>query len=439
MKEKPWSGRFQKSLHPEAERFNASIQFDARLYKQDIQGSIAHAQMLGKQNLISPEESQILINGLTHLKNELDSGNLQFNIAYEDIHRNIEALLEEKIGPLARKLHTARSRNDQVALDLRLFLRDEINLIISLLEENIKTLSTIANKQATTYLPGYTHLQRAQPVTLKQHLEAYKEMFTRDISRLESCLERMNFSPLGAGSLSGTSLNIDRKYTANTLSFTGIIQNTLDAVSDRDFALEFLSHASILAMHLSRLSEELILWASEEFSFINLDDAFATGSSLMPQKKNPDIPELIRGKTGRVYGNLIALLTTMKALPLAYNKDMQEDKEPIFDSIDTLKNSLRVLSPFLHSLTFNKEKMQASASKSYILATEIVDYLVSKNIKFRDAHEIASSLTLHAVQNQKYFNELSLETFKKFSEKFEADIFEFLTIESAIKRRQSNS
>lgn len=438
MEKKVWSGRFKKPLDPRIEMFNASISFDQRLYKEDIQGSIAHARMLGKTGIIKVEESSQIIEGLQALLASIVAGTSSFSTEHEDIHMNIETLLTERIGPLAKKLHTARSRNDQVALDMRLYLRSAIQELISLIDNFKNTLGKLCTEHNHTYMPGYTHLQRAQPITLSMHLGAYVSMLDRDISRFNDCLKRLNKNPLGAGALAGTTLKTDRAMVAEELRFDGVIENTIDAVSDRDYLIEFLADGSILAMHLSRLSEELILWATDEFGFIELDDAFATGSSLMPQKRNPDVPELVRGKTGRLYGHLVAMLTMMKGLPLAYNKDMQEDKEGVFDAIDTLKTCLIVITPFMESLKFNKERMYEAASKSFICATDLLDYLVERNISFRDAHEIVGLLVHFCIEEGKFLDELDLETYKKFSPMFNQDVYEYLKIENAVKKRRSS-
>lgn len=435
MKNKAWSGRFKKPIDPQVEAFNASIHFDQRLYKEDIQGSIAHAKMLGKTGIIQEEESKLIIEGLENLLIDCIDGKVVFNEAYEDIHMNIEALLIERIGDVAKKLHTARSRNDQIALDMRLYIRNEIKAVKLLIQNLIKVLNTLCEEHEKTYMAGYTHLQKAQPVTLAIHLGAYVEMFKRDNDRLEDCFGRLNKSPLGAGSIAGTSLNIDRAMVAKELDFDGFIENTIDAVSDRDYLIEFLADSSIIGMHLSRISEELILWASEEFGYIELDDAFATGSSLMPQKRNPDIPELVRGKTGRLYGHLMAMLTMMKGLPLAYNKDMQEDKEGVFDSTDTLKNCLSIMTEFLKNIKFNKQRMYDCALKSYICATELVDYLVERGIAFREAHEIVGLLVHRSLEEKKYLHELELKIYREYSRIFDEELYDYLKIENALKKR----
>lgn len=398
MTNKVWGGRFTKPLDPLTIKFNASIAFDHLLYQYDIMGSIAHATMLGKQGLITEEEANIICNGLKEIQDELQNGAHPVDDAYEDIHMFIEALLIKKIGNLGKKLHTGRSRNDQVALDLRLYSREAGFKISEVLSELVSTLDTLSIKHEQDMMPGYTHLQQAQPISLGKYFGAYIAMFKRDISRLQDWHERMNFSPLGAGALAGSSLPLDRDFIAKKLSFNGVIENTLDAVSDRDYVIEFCSTASIIMVHLSRLCEDLILWATQEFSFIELDDAFATGSSLMPNKKNPDILELIRGKSGRVFGHLMGILTVMKGLPLSYNKDMQEDKEGLFDTVTTVTSCLKILSPFLKSVKFNTDIMHIKATTGYLDATTLLESLVLKGIPFRDAHHQVGALIAEAMQ-----------------------------------------
>jgi len=396
-----WGGRFQKPLDPRVEQFHTSIHFDYRLLPYDILGSITHAHMLAKQGLISQDEAALIQHGLNKIIQLYQAGELVLDAKLEDVHMNVEFLLEQHIGEVAKKLHTGRSRNDQISLDIRLFLRDAIDDILHLLDSLHTILQALIEMHQDTTMPGYTHLQRAQPITLAQHLGAYSAMIARDKQRFQECRARMNYSPLGAGALAGSQLPLDRHYVASKLHFAGIIENTLDAVSSRDFAIEFCSTSSILMMHLSRLCEDVILWATEEFAFVKLDDAFATGSSLMPNKKNPDIPELIRGKSGRVFGHMIGLLTMMKGLPLAYNKDMQEDKEALFDTVDTLKSCLGILSPFLQSLHFNSNKMAQAVKSSMMNATLWVEKLVLKGIPFRRAHEIVGQWVLLAIQEGK--------------------------------------
>ncbi|WGL59233.1 argininosuccinate lyase [Pigmentibacter sp. JX0631] len=410
-----WGGRFTKSLDPLAVTFNASISFDYKLAYYDIWGSQIHAEMLGKQEIITKKEAEQLISGLEKIKNKVMHGEVIFSNDLEDIHMNIENLLLNEVGDVAKKLHTARSRNDQVALDLRLYLRAEIKEILLLLENSIRSLKFCQQKYVDILLPGYTHLQRAQPIKLENYFGAYISMFSRDLTRLEDCLNRLNFCPLGAGALAGTDLPIDRAYVAEKLQFKGTIENTIDAVSDRDFVMEFLSVSSIIMTHLSRFSEDIIIWASEEFSFVKLDDAFATGSSLMPNKKNPDIPELIRGKCGRVFGNLVGILSVMKALPLGYNKDLQEDKESLFDTVDTIKSCLQIFSPFLTSLSFQVENMQNATKNSFIWATKLLEELVKNKVPFRDAHECIGKIILYCIESNKNFSTLNKKECDLFS------------------------
>ncbi|MBI5188595.1 MAG: argininosuccinate lyase [Nitrospirae bacterium] len=434
---KPWAGRFREKTSKIVEHFTESISFDNRLWRYDIEGSIAHAKMLGKQGIITKEDSEEIIRGLKEIAREIETGRFRFKEDLEDIHMNIENALTKKIGPIGGKLHTARSRNDQVALDLRLYLRAETKEIISLIKKLQKTLLNTATKYLNTLMPGYTHMQRAQPVLLSHHLLAYVEMLQRDRERLEDTLKRINIIPLGSCALAGTTLPIDRGYVAKLLGFKGISENSIDAVSDRDFAIEFLSNAAILIMHLSRFAEELILWSTEEFRFIELPDAFTTGSSIMPQKKNPDVAELIRGKTGRVYGNLLSLLTTMKGLPLSYNRDLQEDKVPIFDTVDTVKSCLTVLNGMLPGIKFNTERMFETAGEGYSTATDIAEHLVRKGIPFRKAHEITGEIVLYCIKNRKQFRELSINEFKKFSPVITKDIYSYIEVEDSVKTKTS--
>jgi len=435
---KPWSGRFKKKTSKCVETFTESISFDIRLGKYDIQGSIAHAQMLGRQGIITKKESEKIVRGLKSIEKEMEAGRFIFSAALEDIHMNIEASLIAKTGAAGAKLHTARSRNDQVALDLRLYLRDEIEGIISLIRQFQQTLIKVAQKHISALMPGYTHLQRAQPVLLSHHLLAYVEMFQRDTERLQDLLKRLNRSPLGAAALAGTTLPIDREYTAKLLGFHEVMQNSIDAVSDRDFAIEFLADASIIMMHISRLGEEVVLWATDEFHFVDLPDAFSTGSSIMPQKKNPDVAELARGKTGRVYGNLLCLLTVMKGLPLSYNRDLQEDKLPVFDSADTLKACLSVLNEMFCSLTFNTEMMRKTAGAGYSTATDVAEYLVRKGVPFRKAHEITGLIVLYAIEKSKRLDELSLEEFQTFGGAISDDIYAHVKPEESVSKKQSS-
>ncbi len=433
---KLWGGRFAKQTDKLTEDFNASIGFDSRMYKQDIQGSMAHASMLAQQGIISGEDRDQIIAGLEEIGQELEDGHLQFSVAAEDVHMNIETFLTAKIGELGKKLHTARSRNDQVALDVRLYLRDEtaeVRKLILVLEE---ALLKLASQHLDTIMPGYTHLQKAQPVTLAHHLMAYFEMLRRDLGRLDDCRQRLLSMPLGSGALAATGFPLDRELVRQQLGFIEITRNSLDGVSDRDFAIEFCSLASILMMHLSRFSEEIILWASEEFSFITLDDGFSTGSSIMPQKKNPDIAELVRGKTGRVYGDLITLLTLMKSLPLAYNKDMQEDKEALFDALDTVKKCLLVFPPMLLTSRFNQEAMARAARGGFTNATDLADYLVNRGLPFRDAHEVVGKTVRHCIDNRLHLDELDLATYRQFSPLIEADVYQFIDVKACVARRR---
>jgi argininosuccinate lyase len=433
---KLWSGRFTRGSDRLTEEFNASISFDSRLYRQDIRGSIAHASMLAKQGIISSEEKDLIVKGLKEIEEELETGKLEFSVEAEDVHMNIETFLTRKIGEVGKKLHTARSRNDQVALDIRLYLRDEIEEILELLLKLQETLLDLAEEHIDSIMPGYTHLQKAQPITLAHHLMAYFEMLRRDRGRLDDCSKRLSYMPLGSGALAGTGFNLDRDYVKTELEFNYLTRNSLDAVSDRDFALEFCSFASITMMHLSRFSEELILWSSDEFSFVEMDDAFSTGSSIMPQKKNPDLAELVRGKTGRVYGDLIALLTIMKSLPLAYNKDMQEDKEALFDAVDTVKKSLLVFEPMLRTAIFKKETMARAARGGFTNATDLADYLAYKGLPFRDAHETVGKTVLYCIDKNKMLEELAIDEFKEFSPLIEEDIYEYIDVRSCVARRR---
>lgn len=434
---KLWKGRFLKAENSLAEEFNASIEVDQRLYKQDIIGSIAHAKMLAKQGILSEDEALAIESSLLEILRDIEAGRIEFTIDQEDIHMNIESILTERIGAAGKKLHTARSRNDQVAVDIRLYLKDEIKSIIELLQELCGTLTDIAIKNQDTVMPGYTHLQRAQPVTLAYHLMAYREMFRRDIKRFDNCFDGTDSLPLGSGALAGTTYNTDRDFLALQLDFSKICKNAMDAVSDRDFAIEFLSCCSISMMHLSRFCEELIIWSSSEFRFIEIDDAFSTGSSIMPQKKNPDMAELIRGKTGRVYGDLMTLLTIMKGLPLAYNKDMQEDKQPVFDANDTLKSSLVIFTQMIATMKIHADVMENAAKTGFMNATDAADYLVTKGLAFRDCHEIIGKIVLYCIEHQKAIEELSLEELKRFSDKFEADIYDKINIRACINAKKS--
>lgn len=434
---KLWAGRFNQNTSKIVESFTESISFDFRLWKYDIQGSIAHAKMLNKQGIITDNDAKKIINGLEEISRKIASGKLKFKKELEDIHMNIEAVLTEMIGDAGKKLHTARSRNDQIALDLRLYLRDETNEIITLIKAFQKSIIDKAEKHIDNIMPGYTHMQRAQPVLLSHYLLSYVEMLQRDIDRYKDSIKRLNILPLGSCALAGTTFPIDRSYVAKLLNFDGITNNSIDSVSDRDFAIEFLSISSILSMHLSRLSEDLIIWSSEEFRFIELPDAFTTGSSIMPQKKNPDVAELVRGKTGRIYGNLISLLTIMKSLPMSYNRDMQEDKVPVFDTVDTIKACLIVMNEMFAGITFNIKRMNETAGDAFSTATDIAEYLVKKGVPFRNAHEITGKIVLHCINNKIKLYQLSLDELKSFSDKFTSDIFRYLTPEESIKNKKS--
>jgi len=435
MIEKLWGGRFNQPTDKFVEEFTASIEFDQRMYRYDIQGSIAHARMLARQGIIPTEDSEKIVAGLTAILKDIEAGNFEFSVSLEDIHMNIEARLTQRIGAAGGKLHTGRSRNDQVALDVRLYLRDEIKAILDYLDALQEAFLTQAEANLDTIMPGYTHLQTAQPILFAHHMLAYYEMARRDAGRMKDVLKRVNVLPLGAGALAGTTFPIDREWVAEQLGFDGVTRNSLDSVSDRDFAIEFCAASSILMMHLSRLAEELILWSSADFKFISLTDAFCTGSSIMPQKKNPDVPELVRGKTGRVYGNLISLLTLMKALPLAYNKDMQEDKEPLFDTIDTVKGSLKIFADMIAQMSVRKENMRGAAGRGYSTATDVADYLVRKGLPFRQAHEVVGKTVGYCEQTGKDIPELSIEEFRKFSADIGEDIYDFVTLEASVNAR----
>lgn len=434
---KLWGGRFTKETDALVHNFNASISFDQKFYKQDIKGSIAHVTMLAKQGIINTDEKDTIIEGLNHILNDMESGSLIIDSSYEDIHSFIETNLIERIGEPGKKLHTGRSRNDQVALDMKLYTRDDVLETDGLLKDILNTLFSIIEKNQSTYMPGFTHLQKAQPITLAHHMSAYFEMFKRDRSRLADIYERMNYCPIGSGALAGTTYPLDRGYTAELLGFHGPTQNSMDSVSDRDYLIEFLNALSIIMMHLSRFSEEIILWNSNEYQFIELDDTYSTGSSIMPQKKNPDIAELVRGKTGRVYGALMSLLTTMKGLPLAYNKDMQEDKELSFDAIDTVKGCLSLFNGMLKSTHFCKENMEKSAKKGFTNATDAADYLVVKGVPFRDAHGIIGQLVLLCIEKNCSLDELSLEEYKNICNIFEHDIYEAISLRTCVEKRNT--
>ena len=436
MSDKLWGGRFQKATDKKVDDFNSSIRFDKRMYRQDIRGSIAHARMLGAQGIIPMEDSKKIAAELENILADIDTGKVEFLIDAEDIHMNIEKILTDRIGEAGKRLHTGRSRNDQVALDIRMFLMDENEEIAQMLIELMKTLTELAKKHTDTVMPGYTHLQKAQPITFAHHCMAYFEMFRRDYMRLCDCKERTNVMPLGSGALAGTTYPLDRHFVAEQLGFADITRNSLDGVSDRDFVIELAGCLSLIMMHLSRFCEELILWSSHEFSFIEMDDAYSTGSSIMPQKKNPDVAELIRGKTGRVYGHLMGLLTTMKGLPLAYNKDMQEDKEPIFDSIDTVKLCLPVFCDMIATMTVKKDNMLKGAKGGFTNATDAADYLVKKGMPFREAHSVIGNLVFYCIEHNKSLDDLSIDEYKTFSDIFEDDIYTAVSMETCVNDRK---
>ncbi|TKZ36178.1 argininosuccinate lyase [Brachyspira catarrhinii] len=433
---KIWAGRFTKETDKRVNDFNSSISFDARMYREDIEGSIAHATMLGECNIIDLEESKAIVEGLKGILADIESGKLEFDFNAEDIHSFIETELTKRLDDTGKRLHTARSRNDQVALDIRMYLKKEVKEIESLIKKLITVLTDLSEKNLQTVMAGYTHLQRAQPITFAHHIMAYSQMFLRDLERLKDAYKRINIMPLGSGALASTTYPINRRMVCDALGFDEITQNSLDAVSDRDFCIELASDLSILMMHLSRFSEEIILWDSWEFKFIELDDAYSTGSSIMPQKKNPDITELIRGKTGRVYGDLNTLLIMMKGLPLAYNKDMQEDKEAIFDAIDTVKLSLNAFIPMIETMTIFPENMREAAAKGFINATDCADYLVKKGMPFRDAYKITGEIIRLCIENNLTLETLPIEKYKEFSNKFEEDIFEAINLETCVMQRK---
>lgn len=432
---KPWGGRFTEATDAFVERFTASVSFDQRLFHHDINGSIAHATMLAKAGVLTADELHKIREGLEEIRQQINAGQFDWSISLEDVHMNIEARLTDKIGIAGKKLHTGRSRNDQVATDIRLYLRDEVDAIAKELTRLQTGLADLAEREFDTIMPGFTHLQTAQPVTFGHHMLAWFEMLQRDYGRLIDCRKRLNYSPLGAAALAGTTYPIDRHYTAELLGFTAPTENSLDSVSDRDFAIEFCAFASILMTHMSRMSEELVLWTSSQFNFINLPDRFCTGSSIMPQKKNPDVPELVRGKTGRVNGHLIALLTLMKSQPLAYNKDNQEDKEPVFDAIDTVKDCLRAFADMIPAIQPKKDKMREAAKRGFSTATDLADYLVRKGVAFRDAHEIVGKSVGYGVQTGKDLSEMSLAELQQFSNAIEQDVFAVLTLEGSVAAR----
>ena len=430
-----WGGRFTKETDKLVYNFNASISFDQKFFAQDVEGSIAHAVMLEKQGIISLEEKDAIVKGITEIREEVENGVLEITDEYEDIHSFVEANLIKKIGDAGKKLHTGRSRNDQVALDMRLYTRMEVLETDKLLKSLLNELLTIMENNLDTYMPGFTHLQKAQPVTLAHHIGAYFEMFKRDRLRLRDIYYRMNYCPLGSGALAGTTYPLDRNYTASLLGFEGPTANSMDSVSDRDYLIEYLSALSTIMMHLSRFCEEIIIWNSNEYGFVELDDTYSTGSSIMPQKKNPDIAELIRGKTGRVYGALISMLTTMKGIPLAYNKDMQEDKELTFDAIDTVKGCILLFTGMMKTIQFKKDVMEVSAMKGFTNATDAADYLVKHGVPFRDAHSIIGQLVLYCIEADKAIDELSLDELKAISPVFEADVYEEISLETCVNKR----
>ena len=430
-----WGGRFTKETDKLVYNFNASIDFDKKFYKQDIEGSIAHVVMLEKQGILTNEEKDKIVKGLTGIRQDLENGVLEITDEYEDIHSFVEANLIDRIGDAGKKLHTGRSRNDQVALDMKLYTRVEVLCMDELLKELLETLLKIMEENIETYMPGFTHLQKAQPITLAHHIGAYFEMFKRDRLRLKDIYKRMNYCPLGAGALAGTTYPLDRYYTASLLGFEGPTLNSIDSVADRDYVIEFLSAMSITMMHLSRFCEEIIIWNSNEYRFVELDDSYSTGSSIMPQKKNPDIAELIRGKTGRVYGALVSILTTMKGIPLAYNKDMQEDKELTFDAIDTVKGCIALFNGMISTMKFNKEVMAKSAMAGFTNATDAADYLVGKGVPFRDAHGIIGRLVLYCIEKNSSIEELSIDELKSISEVFEEDVYDKISLKTCVEKR----
>lgn len=432
---KLWGGRFQKETDRLVEDFHSSISFDQRLYQYDIKGSIAHARMLGKVGIISPGEAQTIVQGLEEVLSDIEAGRVEFSVGAEDIHMNVEQLLTAKVGEVGKKLHTARSRNDQVALDIRMYIKDEMDQVIVMLRRLQVSLLNLAEKHLDTVMPGYTHLQRAQPVTLAHHLLAYCQMFRRDEDRLTDCRRRADVMPLGAGALAGTTFPLDRGYVAEQLGFAAITGNSLDAVSDRDFAVEFTAAASLIMVHLSRFCEEIILWSSAEFAFVDLDDAYSTGSSMMPQKKNPDVAELIRGKSGRVFGDLQALLSMLKGLPLAYNKDMQEDKEALFDAVDTVKKCLLVFSPMVETMRMKGDRMAEAARGGFTNATDLADYLVRKGIPFREAHAVVGKAVFYCLEKGQALEQLSLEEYKKINPMVEEDVYEAISIARCVEAR----
>ena len=435
--DKMWTGRFSKQLDSQADDFNSSIRFDSKMYKQDITGSLVHAAMLKKQGIISADEAEMICDGLTSILADIESGSLEIDMAAEDIHMFVESELTKRIGDAGKRLHTARSRNDQVALDIRLYLRDQAGEITSLLKALIAAVCEKAEENKSAIMPGYTHLQRAQPITFAHHLLAYAMMLTRDCTRIADAVKRMNYSPLGSCALAGTTYNTDRSFVAEQLGFDGITLNSIDGVSDRDFCIELMSAFAVIMMHLSRFSEEIILWSSWEFHFVELDDSFTTGSSIMPQKKNSDMAELVRGKTGRVYGNLMATLTMLKGLPLAYNKDMQEDKEAIFDSIETVKACLGIFTPMIATMRVNTDVMYSAASKGFINATDLADYLTKKGMPFRSAYKTVGQIVANCIEKGYGLDDMSLDEYKKFDVMFEDDLYNEISLKTCVEKRIS--
>lgn len=434
---KLWGGRFTKETNQLVHNFNASLSFDQKFYHQDIEGSIAHVKMLAKQGILTTEDRDAIIEGLEGIRRDLESGALAFTAEHEDIHSFVEAVLTERIGEAGKRLHTGRSRNDQVALDMKLYTRDEIDELDGLVKSLLVELLKLMEENLDTYMPGFTHLQKAQPITLAHHMGAYFEMFDRDRSRLSDIRKRMNYCPLGSGALAGTTYPLDREYTAELLGFDGPTLNSMDSVADRDYVIELLSALSTIVMHLSRFCEEIIIWNTNEYQFVEIDDSYSTGSSIMPQKKNPDIAELIRGKTGRVYGALVSILTTMKGIPLAYNKDMQEDKELTFDAIDTVKGCLALFTGMISSMTFKKDAMEASAKNGFTNATDAADYLVNHGVAFRDAHGIVGQLVLYCIEKGIALDDMSLEEFQAISPVFEEDIYDAISMQTCVKKRMT--
>ena len=434
---KLWGGRFTKETNQLVHNFNASLSFDQKFYHQDIEGSIAHVKLLAKQGILTTEDRDAIIEGLEGIRRDLESGALTFTAEHEDIHSFVEAVLTERIGEAGKRLHTGRSRNDQVALDMKLYTRDEIDELDGLVKSLLEELLKLMEENLDTYMPGFTHLQKAQPITLAHHMGAYFEMFDRDRSRLSDIRKRMNYCPLGSGALAGTTYPLDREYTAELLGFDGPTLNSMDSVADRDYVIELLSALSTIAMHLSRFCEEIIIWNTNEYQFVEIDDSYSTGSSIMPQKKNPDIAELIRGKAGRVYGALVSILTTMKGIPLAYNKDMQEDKELTFDAIDTVKGCLALFTGMISSMTFKKDAMEASAKNGFTNATDAADYLVNHGVAFRDAHGIVGQLVLYCIEKGIALDDMSLEEFQAISPVFEEDIYDAISMQTCVKKRMT--